>query len=119
VASGAVWMADRRPRVPLLFIGRAIYLLALTDQRVLVFDTPRKGRPLLDGDLLLGRQHAALDLAGHHRLRPMLQVSVQLVADREVVFEFRPRDRRLGRALATALRTAADAPADAPALPAG
>lgn len=114
VASGAVWMADRRPRIPLLLIGRAIYLLALTDQRVLVFDTPRRGRPLLDSDLLLARRHGALTLVGSHGLRPMLQVSVRPAPDRNVVFEFRPRDRRMGRALATALATATDGATDAP-----
>jgi hypothetical protein len=99
----SVWMADRRPRVPLLFTGRAIYLLAVTNQRILVFDTPRRGRPLLDVDLLLQRRHDDLTLLRVRRWTPMLQTRVSPAPGREVVLEFRPRDRGVGRALVAAL----------------
>lgn len=112
VTGCAVWMADRRARVPLLFIGRAIYLLALTNTRLLVFDTPRRGRPLLDGDLLLARRFETLELLSSRSWTPMAQIRVAPAAGREVVLEFRPRDRGVRRTLLQALdptRTAATA----------
>lgn len=117
VTGCAVWMADRRVRVPLLFIGRAIYLLALTDSRLLVFDTPRRGRPLLDGDLLLQRRFETLELVSHRSWTPMAQIRVAPGRGREVVLEFRPRDRSVGRALLRSLIGARrdDATANAPA----
>jgi hypothetical protein len=104
-ACSAVWMADRRPRVPLLFTSRAVYLLALTDQRLLVFDTPRRGRPVLEADLLLAKPHDSFTLRRVSRLLPMLQLRVSMGA-RELVMEFRPRDRATGREVAAALRAA-------------
>jgi hypothetical protein len=106
----AVWMADLRPRVPLVFTGRAVYLVAVTSRRMLVFDTPRRGRPLLDGDLLLQRRHVDLQLLGVRGWTPMLQVRIAPAPGREVVLEFRPLDRRVGRVLVAALRD--DRPAD-------
>jgi hypothetical protein len=111
----AVWMADRRPRVPLVFTGRALYLVALTSERILVFDTPRRGRPLLEADLLLQRRHQDLDLLGTRGWTPMLQVRVAPAPGREVVLEFRPLDRRVGRTLIAAVRGDRPAPsADTP-----
>lgn len=106
-AACAVWMADRRPRVPLLFTSRAVYLLALTDQRLVVFDTPRRGRPVLEADLLLAKPHDAFVLRRESRLLPLLQLRVAM-GTRELVMEFRPRDRTAGREVAAALRGAGD-----------
>ena len=112
----AVWMADQRPKVPLAFTGRAIYLLAVTSDRLLVFDTPRRGRPLLEADLLLQRRHDALELLRVRTRIPMLQLRISPAPDRVVILEFRPRDRSVGRKLIQVLRpaNAADSP-DAPA----
>jgi hypothetical protein len=104
-AGSAVWMADRREHVPLVFTSRAVYLLALTSQRLLVFDTPRRSRPVLEADLLLAKPHDAFTLRHVSRLLPLLQLRVSMGA-RELVMEFRPRDRAAGRAVATALRAA-------------
>src|SRR5690349_571416 len=98
-------MADRREHVPLVFTSRAVYLLALTNQRLLVFDTPRRGRPVLEADLLLAKPHDAFTLRHVSRLLPLLQLRISMGA-RELVMEFRPRDRAAGRAVATALRAA-------------
>jgi hypothetical protein len=102
-AAAAVWMADRRERVPLLVTSRAVYLLALTDRRLLVFDTPRRGRPLLEADLLLAKPLAAFTLRAVTAWHPLLQLRVGLGRSRELVLEFRPRDRDVGRAVADAL----------------
>jgi hypothetical protein len=99
----AVWMADRRPRVPLSLTGRAMYLIALTDRRLLVFDTPRRGRPLLEADLLLAKRLESLTLRRVVERPPLLQVRVGMGKTRDVVFEFRPRDRAAARALVDAL----------------
>lgn len=103
VTGCAVWMADRRARVPLAFIGRAIYLLALTGDRLLVFDTPRRGRPLLDGDILMQRRFDTLELVRSRSWMPMSQIRVAPAPGREVVLEFRPRDRAVARTLVQAL----------------
>jgi hypothetical protein len=103
VAATAAWMADRRPRVPLLLTSRALYLVAVTDRRLLVFDTPRRGRPLLEADLLLARRLDSLELRRVSTRQPMLQVRVGMGRTREIVFEFRPRDRPDARALVVAL----------------
>lgn len=99
----AAWMADRRPRVPLVFTGRALYYVALTDRRLLVFDTPRRGRPLLEADLLLAKRLESLSLRGVSARPPLLQVRLGLGKAREVVLEFRPRDHGVGRAIAEAV----------------
>jgi hypothetical protein len=100
----AAWMADRRPRVPLLFTGRAVYLLSITSARLFVFDTPRRGRPLLEADLLLQRRHEALDLLRVRSHVPMLQLRIAPAPDRLVILEFRPRDRPVARQLIKVLR---------------
>ncbi|MBV8951743.1 MAG: hypothetical protein JOZ99_12765 [Actinobacteria bacterium] len=101
-ARAAAWMADRRPRVPLLLTGRALYFLAITDRRLLVFDTPRRGRPLLEADLLMTKRLDAITLRGASRRPPLLQVRLGMGKSREVVLEFRPRDRDAGRAFVDA-----------------
>ena len=102
----SVWMADQRPKVPLAFTGRAIYLLAVTSDRLLVFDTPRRGRPLLEADLLLQRRHDALELLRVRTRIPMLQLRISPAPERVVILEFRPRDRAVARKLIKVLRAA-------------
>lgn|GEM_PF-1863628 len=103
VEVGRAWMADRRPGVPLAFTGRAPYLAAVTDRRLVVFDRPRRGRPVLEADLRFARRFAVLELGSVRRWTPLMQVRVKLPDDdREVVIELRPRDRPLGRALVSA-----------------
>ena len=104
VTGCAVWMADQRHKVPLLFTGRAIYVLGITSERILVFDTPRRSRPLLEADLLLQRRHEALELLRVRSRLPMLQVQIAPAPERVVVLEFRPRDRSVGHQLVELLR---------------
>ena len=111
-------MADQRPKVPLLFTGRAIYLLAITDERMLVFDTPRRGRPLLEADLLLQRRHDALELLRVRSRLPMLQLRIAPAPERVVVLEFRPRDRGVARTLVRVLREGEAADRSEPPTPA-
>jgi hypothetical protein len=108
LTSAAVWMADHRPRVPLLLTSRALYFVAVTGRRLLVFDTPRRGRPLLEADLLLAKRLDSLTLRRVSTRGALLQVRVGVGTAREVVFEFRPRDRPVGRALVDALPRAPD-----------
>lgn len=115
VRSGAaVWMADRRRRIPLLLTSRALYFVAVTDRRLLVFDTPRRGRPLLEADLLLTRRLEALTLRRVARRWPLLQVRVDMGKGREVVFEFRPRDRGAARAFVDGIGTEPGSTPDEP-----
>jgi hypothetical protein len=118
VAGCAVWMADQRPKVPLIFTGRAIYLLAVTTERLLVFDTPRRGRPLLEADLLLQRRHDALELLRVRTRIPMLQLRISPAPERVVILEFRPRDRSVARKLIKLLRGATPKEAEPPITPA-
>ncbi len=117
LAGCAVWMADERPRVPLIFTGRAIYLIAVTGERLFVFDTPRRGRPLLGADLLLQRRHDALDLLRVRTRIPMLQLRISPAPERVVILEFRPRDRSLARNLIKMLRRAAANGVEPPSTP--
>ncbi|MGZ8734259.1 MAG: hypothetical protein ACXW1M_03660 [Acidimicrobiia bacterium] len=111
----AVWMADQRPRVPLAFTGRAIYVLALTSERLLVFDTPRRNRPLLEADLLLQRRYDALELLRVRTRLPMLQLRLAPAPDRVVILEFRPRDRPVAHQLIEVMREASPVNAAEPA----
>ncbi len=102
VAAGRAWLADRRPRVPLVFTGRAFYLVAVTDRRLVVFDRPRRGRPVLEADLRFARRFDAMELRSVRRWSPLLQVRLGIPADeREIVVELRRRDRPVGEALAS------------------
>jgi hypothetical protein len=117
LAGCAVWMADQRPKVPLIFTGRAIYLLAVTTERLLVFDTPRRGRPLLEADLLLQRRHDALELLRVRTRIPMLQLRISPAPERVVILEFRPRDRSVARKLIKLLRGATPSELESPTTP--
>ncbi len=104
VTGCAVWMADQRPKIPLFLTGRAIYVLGITNERALVFDTPRRSRPLLEADLLMQRKLEALELLRVRTRRPMLQLQISPAPGRVVVLEFRPRDRAVAHQLVDLLR---------------
>jgi hypothetical protein len=110
VGNGAAWFAPVGEGRRTLFLGRHYRLVALTDQRLLVFGPRTRNRraaPLLDAPL--GSLH--LVRAGGPRV--LFAVRVTGSDGRTLLLEFRPRQRGLGHAIATALRdhAAATAPA--------
>ncbi|HUV10035.1 MAG TPA: hypothetical protein VMX12_03590 [Acidimicrobiia bacterium] len=96
---GPCWATRQRTGVPLLFLARRPYHLVLTNRRALVFE--RRGRAA--GSLSLGKRFETLGLVRVRTRRLLYQVSVSGAGDVPLVFEFRPRDRALGRALAHAV----------------
>ena len=98
-----VWAAECGGRVPLLFRARSRHFLALTDQRLFLFDAPHRRRPLTADELLIAKRHSSFTLEKTRRYLPLMQVRIRDSADREIALEFRPRDRKVGRELATVL----------------
>jgi hypothetical protein len=99
----AVWAAECSGRVPLLFRARYRHYLALTDQRLILFQAPHRRRPLTTDEILIAKRHSSFTLEKTRRYLPLLQVRIRDSADREIALEFRPGDRRVGRELATVL----------------
>jgi hypothetical protein len=104
--SGPAWALEQRGKAPLLFRGRDLHEVVLTDQRLILLRRPRRRRPLGVNNLVLAKRYSTFSLDRARRLRPMLQVRVRTSAERVLVLEFRPRDRRLGRDLAAELAPA-------------
>jgi hypothetical protein len=101
--SGPAWAVERRGKAPLLFRARDLLEVVLTDQRLILLTLPRRRRPLGVNNLVLAKRYSTFSLEGIRRLRPMLQLRVRTSAERVLVLEFRPRDRRVARDLAAAL----------------
>ncbi|HUF83481.1 MAG TPA: hypothetical protein VMQ81_02700, partial [Acidimicrobiia bacterium] len=106
--SGPAWAVEQRGKAPLLFRARDLHEVVLTNQRLILLTRPRRRRPLGVNNLVIAKRYSTFSLERARRLRPMLQVRVRTSADRVLVLEFRPRDRRLGRDLAAALGPAKD-----------
>jgi hypothetical protein len=115
VEYGPCWAAPLRPRVPLLLLGRRQLLMVLTDRRVLLFARWRSG--LRTRDLVIGKRYESFTMLRCRRHRPLLQLLVNMPPRNRIVFEFRPRRRRVGEALAHRLDPSLPAPAP-PAAPA-
>jgi hypothetical protein len=96
LGTGTVWAA-RLTRVPLVFRGRHRHPLALTDTRVLLFDTqrPRRQRP----DPLLALRLPRLEVVRSRRRIRLYQLILGADQDRRFVLEFPRRDRTLAREL--------------------
>jgi hypothetical protein len=103
-----VWAVEMRGRVPLLFRERDLYIIALTDQRLILFSAPRRGRPLTVSNLVLAKRYPTFELDRVTGGRLMLQIRLRTTDDRVLVLEFRPRDREVGRELAAALGSKSD-----------
>ena len=99
-----VWATECSGRLPLLFRGRAVHYVAVTDRRLILFRPPRRRRPLTPESMLLAKRHGTFTLEKTHRLAPLLQVRVRDAAGRRIALEFRPRDRKVGLELAALLR---------------
>jgi hypothetical protein len=91
-----VWAA-RLTRVPLLFRGRHRYPFALTDARVLLFDTQRRRRKR--SELLLALRFPRLEVVRSRRRIRLYQLILGADQDRQFVVEFARRDRALAREL--------------------
>lgn len=101
----ATW-ATEVPRRSLLLRARALHYLVITDHRVLVFSRPRRRRSLTIANLVISKRHDAFKLVRVSSRRPMLQVQVRSPGNRLLAFEFRPRDRGVGRDLANVVGNA-------------
>ena len=107
IECGPCWAAQLRPRLPLLLLARRQLLMVLTDRRVLLFARWRHG--LRARDLVIAKRYEAFTVLQLRRARPLLQLLVEMPPTR-VVFEFRPRRRRVGEVLAHRLDPTLPAP---------
>jgi hypothetical protein len=98
-----VWATECGGRVPLLFKSRSRHYLALTDQRLILFRAPPRGRRLSEDDLLIAKRYTAFTLQNLRSYLPLLQVRIRDATGREIALEFRPLDRKIGQELAAAL----------------
>jgi hypothetical protein len=113
-ARGVCWAAVRRPKVPLLVLGRHQYDIVLTDRRVLMFS--RRRRRLRPDDVAFAKRYSALTLERGRGIGfPLARHHIATDTGRRLVIEWRPRHRALARRFTAAL-TAPAAPA-APASP--
>jgi hypothetical protein len=109
LAGGFTWIAFPRPQVRLWALARRGHLVGLTDRRLLIWSRPHEVRPADDSDLVLDAPFADVTLDSVHALTPMLQLRLTTDSGRQLVLEFRPRDRRIGRRIADALGGPTDA----------
>jgi hypothetical protein len=100
LGAAAVWAA-RLGRAPLLFTGRHLHLLALTDRRLIVF--PRRNRRGGETAPVLSEPLAQLTLANAQVRLTLYQVLVVTNDGRRYALEFRRRDHATGRALSRML----------------
>ena len=97
------WAVEDRAGAPLLFRARDLHFLALTDQRLVLLERPRRRRPLGVNNLVLAKRYSTFKPDRVKQARPMAQVKLKTAGERVLVLEFRPRDRKAARALADAL----------------
>jgi hypothetical protein len=99
----AVWATECSSRMPLLFRGRALHYVAITDRRLILFRAPLRRRPLTASNMLIAKRHPTFRLEKTRRFLPLLQLRIRDSSGRRIALEFRPRDRKVGRELATTL----------------
>jgi hypothetical protein len=117
LAGGFTWITFPRPQVSLLFLARRPHLIGVTDRRLLIWARPHEVRPAEDKDLVLDAPLHEVTLESVHGFAPMLQLRMVTSSGRQIVAEFRPRDRRLGHRIARALTDAAGGNGDEPSPP--
>jgi len=108
VAVGSAWFARVRGG-HLLFVGRHYRLVALTDQRLLVFNRRARSRGAAVLDVTLDR----LRLVHAGAPRSLYPVLLDVSGEPRALLEFRRRERALARELVARLR----APAPTPSAP--
>ncbi len=105
VASGMVWAAPVRRRVPVLFSGRRRYRLVVSDQRLLVLPRARVRKHARRAPAYV-RPFDELRVTRVHPARPMLQLVLVDRDDNRVVLEFRAWERSLAHRVTAAIRAA-------------
>jgi hypothetical protein len=109
-ARGVCWAAVRRPKVPLLLLGRHQYDVVLTDRRMLMFS--RRRHRLRPEDVAFAKRFSALTLDSAGGGFPLARHHVTTDTGRRLVIEWRPRHRAVARRLSSALAVSrAPAPA--------
>ena len=98
-----VWATECGGRVPLLFRGRDLHYVAVTDRRLILYRAPRRRRPLTADKMLLAKRFPTFMLEKTRRFSPLLQLRIRDASGRRIALEFRPRDRKVGRELVSAL----------------
>jgi hypothetical protein len=99
---GVCWAAVRRPRVPLIILGRHQYNVVLTDRRMLMF-TRRRRRRLRPDDIAFAKRYTLLTLESARGSFPLTRHHVVTDTGRRLVIEWRPRHRKLAQRLSAAL----------------
>ena len=99
----AVWATECSGRMPLLFRGRALHYLAITDRRLILFRAPKRRHALEASNMLIAKRHPTFRLEKTRRFSPLLQLRIRDSTGRQIALEFRPRDRSIGRELAAML----------------
>jgi hypothetical protein len=103
-ARGVCWAAVRRPKVPLLVLGRHQYDIVLTDRRALMFS--RRWRRLRPDDVVFAKRYAALTLESARGTGfPLARHHIATDTGRRLVIEWRPRYQGLARRFTAALAT--------------
>jgi hypothetical protein len=99
----AVWATECSGRMPLLFRGRAVHYVAITDRRLILFRAPRRRHPLTAANMLIAKRHPTFRLEKTRRFSPLLQLRIRDSSGRRIALEFRPWDRKVARELAMML----------------
>lgn len=108
---GRCWAAVRRPRVPLLFLGRHRFDAFVTDRRLILI--ARRRGPLEPADVRLAKHFDAMVLEAEHRRPTLLQHRLRTDAGLSVVVEWPLRSRSLGRVVSDEVPRAPDRVRDA------
>jgi len=103
-ARGSCWAAVRRPKVPLLLLGRHQYDVVLTDRRMLMF--ARRRHRLRPEDVAFAKRFSSLTLESARDGFPLARQHVTTDTGRRLGVEWRPRHRALAQRFRTALTTA-------------
>jgi hypothetical protein len=105
-----VWATECGGRVPLLFRGRDLHYIAVTDRRLILYRAPRRRRPLTADKMLLAKRYPTFTLEKTRRFSPLFQLRIRDSSGRRIALEFRPRDRTVGRELASVLSARRELP---------
>jgi hypothetical protein len=105
-----VWATECGGRVPLLFRGRGLHYVAVTDRRLILYRAPRRRRPLRPEHMLIAKRHHSFTLEKRRRFSPLFQLRIRDGSGRQIALEFRTRDRNVGRDLAAMLSARRELP---------